>query len=331
MTKSIITKLLLLVLIIVTLYLLFDIYNNNTPDFENYNSTNSLNYSIQEYVEKAKYLSIEEENFLGAIEIYKKISNIEPNNPEYLIEMGWIYQYYGDYDKAKELFLKSIQLINQTNYTKKVYHGPYFGMTVTYIHENKTDLLPNMILKALDYERDDDEFYRFLGSEYLLKKNYHNAEEMFNLSLQVNPRYVQAYNMLSATYYLQGKYETAKKYSDISYSIDPNHYYTNHRIGLVYFQLGKLDQARKYLERYYELRKVPDLDSNGDFVLARIYYTKGKLNDSKKILNEIVKYYNESFYNFKDRTDIYYIEKLHYEDAKKLLVIINNQSNKTIS
>ena len=137
--------------------------------------------------------------------------------------------------------------------------------------------------------------YSYLGSTYLMKGDYKNAEEALKKAIEKDPTNYEPYGRLAKMYFIEGKYEPA----------------------------------------YENINKAIDLSSNDPLTrggygldLYNIYQEMGKHNESENILDTLknaLKDYEDAFrqnplsYSIALRLGITYIELKEYDKAERWL------------
>ncbi len=210
----------------------------------------------------------------NGVDITRRLLENEPDNKRYkrrilalYANIGNVHYYKGEYSKAIDNYIKSLNYSNQINYT------PGKANCLSNIGASYKDLLN--FGKALEYN------YKSLA-----------------LALQTKDDYLisQSLNNLGATYYSVPNYDSARYYftqSTKRFEKENNEYelinsYVN--MGDVYRHLGKFDTALVYYNKALNIStKLGSTDG-----LINVYYMLGELYDSTQQYHKSVAHLNKS-------------------------------------
>ncbi|MEW6557619.1 MAG: tetratricopeptide repeat protein [Elusimicrobiota bacterium] len=154
-------------------------------------------------------------DFNKAIEHINTALKMDPDYVDGQATLASIYQDFGYFDKALEIYQKTV---SEKKYT---YHkAPFFN----------------------------------LGVIYKIKKQYTNAIKNFNKAIELNPLSSISYSHLAEIYETQGDIIKAKNYFEKSADINPDDYIAFNSIGIIYIQKGMHNRALKYLKKALKLK-----------------------------------------------------------------------------
>jgi len=152
--------------------------------------------------------SIEEGNYLNAVDFYRKCVEINPENAGDFFIRGLAHSKLGNHKKAIEDFSKAIEM--NPDYTD-AYNARKLSYIIQSIKQdnNKEEADEEINCSQFVFENAED-FY--IAGVYCSKSDYHKkAIENFSKAIEMNPRYADAYNARAECY---------KKLSDTKHAID---------------------------------------------------------------------------------------------------------------
>jgi len=232
----------------------------------------------------------DDQNLLDkALEEYKKVIELDPQNFYAFYYSGAIYFEQGNYKEAVPLFLKA----NDNAYSDegKAYVGDYLGRSYYYLGEYAKSV--EFYKKYTDYFPDDPIGHINLGDAYYSSGNNDKALEHYKKYLQLDPQgdYVSdvqsvvssiqgGANLTTAmtaddyfdagwNYEQGGNYEKAKESYFKALDIDPDHIYAHNNLGVLYMNIDK-DYAKAAYHFLAALEVQPDY-SYPIYNLALIY------------------------------------------------------------
>lgn len=154
-----------------------------------------------------------------AIEAYKKVGSLLPNDPHINYVLGRIYSGFGYYDEAIQSFEAALAV--EQNYP-----------------EAEMEL-------GLAYRR-RGEYRQGADAEVMRNQDYEKAIEHLRRAVALRPNYDDALSTLGGLYRRKGEYEKALEYYESAYRADPTSSYALGNVASLSWYLGKLDKARKY-------------------------------------------------------------------------------------
>jgi tetratricopeptide (TPR) repeat protein len=154
-----------------------------------------------------------------AIEVYKKVGSLLPNDPQINYVLGRIYSGFGYYEDAIKSFEAS--LTAQPEYP-----------------EAEKEL-------GLAYRR-RGEYQKGSNAEAARNQDYEKAIVHLERAISLRPNYDDALSTLGGLYRRKGDYEKALVYYEGAYRADPTSAYAAGNVASLSWHLGKLDKARQY-------------------------------------------------------------------------------------
>ncbi|MEI7474768.1 MAG: tetratricopeptide repeat protein [bacterium] len=154
-------------------------------------------------------------NYNSALDYYKKILEVTPDNVIINGNVGCCYNLLNEYDKALEYLKKSLSL-NPNN-------------AITYINCGYSYKGKGLYKEAIEsYNKalaitQDDRAYSNLASVYISLGNYDAAIINCNKAIEINSKNISAYNNLGAAYSSKRQYKQAADCYKKALSIDPDY------------------------------------------------------------------------------------------------------------
>ena len=229
---------------------------------------------------KAQTLNLEEHR-KEALKVIQKALATYPDNPDYWMTQGQIYQRMGNEVAAIKSFLRAGQM--ESNPAEAVYYiGMSFFLLGNYYNEDKYYLRAAQHFKTtlkLDPHFDKAEF--MLGAINSIEFKLVQAKLDFQKALRMspkNPYYILHYGILLSRL---GDNAGALREMKLAEQLDPSY-------ALTYFNLGSLDaQMGNYKDAMAQLQTGIRLDpqyAQAYYTLGRVYYQLGLKSKSQETL-----------------------------------------------
>ncbi len=195
-----------------------------------------------------------------AIEAYKKVGDLLPNNPQINYLLGTIYSGLGYYEEAirsLEAALNAEQQYPEAEmelglaYRRRGDHKKDFGAQVGRNHDYEKAI--EHLLRAIELRPNYDDALSTLGGLYRRKGEHETALEYYEAAYRANP--ISSYalgNVASLLWYL-GMLDKARQYYILTELVATNHstttnvkvYWDYYDLALAQLALGKTDDAKK--------------------------------------------------------------------------------------
>lgn len=134
--------------------------------------------------------------------------------------------------------------------------------------------------KKIEDARNNDPQYQYnMGLFYLNEGVVDEAIKYLKRALELNPRYDLALYALGLSYSMNGNLEESVRYLQDCLKINPTLTDAHNALGAIYQEMGLLDQAEKEFRIAISDENYTAKD-NSYYNLARIYLTKGNLNEA---------------------------------------------------
>ena len=210
---------------------------------------------------------IKSENYLGAVEAFKRATQIDPSREEAYNALGTVYLTdLAQTAEAIEAFQTLIQLSPNDARAHQM-------LGIAYFRQNAYQKAIWALRRAIELEPTDLDNnyhpYYDLGMVYLKQNKFDDAIRLFEKAIQLNRDHIRAYYSLGTAYIRIGnvekgveqikKYEALKPYanrvSQLETSIQkaPKNPELWYQLGLVHLRYDKFELAIKSLEKSIEL------------------------------------------------------------------------------
>lgn len=207
-----------------------------------------------------------------ALSIYEKIYDAGIKDVGILSSLGALYKKSGDEAKAKSIRTEARELFPENQ-----------GILIDEINEmladEKQEEAIGLLKEAIANEPDKAEYHFVMGTAKDKMKDYAGAQAAYEMAIEKNPEYFDAYFNLGAIYYNQAA-DLTKQMQELS--IDANDEYDR-----LNKQSGDLfKQSLPFLEKAHSINKT---DINTLNALKEIYAKTGdfeKSNAMKELLNK---------------------------------------------
>ena len=200
------------------------------------------------YYARADYYS-NQENWLMALDDYKKSSELNPESSRVLFRIGYVYGMLEEYDLELSVYLQYVERFGPDS-------GAYNNMALIY-EQNLENYEKAMEYYDLSIELND--IYAYRNKAELLYRTLDRPKEaldLFNQAIEVEPENAINYSYRATFYYDQENWEMNLADSLKALELDPNNrdYYFD--VAYAYSQLNQNEQSlntyKQYLERFGE-------------------------------------------------------------------------------
>lgn len=217
------------------------------------------------------YIAYTEKKPAEAAEYFNKTILLNPDFPDPYYELALSQINLNKSDDALSTLDKARKKFPQT-YTLELCTGLAYGRKKDYKQAAEHYTAAEVIAKATDPSRLDDQFYFQLGATYERMGDYTQAERYFDKSLQLAPDSAEAQNYLG---YMWAEHDTkleqARELIEKAVKAEPKNAAYLDSLGWVLYKLHQPKQALDYLLKAVELTEEPDatlFDHLGDIYAA---------------------------------------------------------------
>ncbi|MBS6611256.1 tetratricopeptide repeat protein [Peptoniphilus lacydonensis] len=216
----------------------------------------------------------------------------------------------GNYKKAKETLLKSLNFAKEDNEKISV----YFEISDIYLREKNYDEAKKYFIKILDIKEIAGAYYGLAITNDFLGGNLIYSVENYKKAIEIDPNYDRAYYYLAHSYDKLGETELAIKYLKKTIEIDRFDFVSYNDLGSIYEAKNKDNLAEKFVKKSLEIK--PDY--------GRALYNMGVLAKKSKDNNLALEYYYKAIDKFQNpflflNMSAIYIEEKDYFSAINIL------------
>jgi tetratricopeptide (TPR) repeat protein len=165
-----------------------------------------------------------------------------------------------------------------------------FNKALSFHQTNNLDKAISEYKKILKLCEKNESLYFYLGTAYLQKKHYINAEKYLNMALSINKDNFHALSNLGILHKEKNDPKKAILFFNRSLNINPNFEHAYNNIGTCLYDLNEFDEALENYEKAINLNPNPEFYFNKAKALEKIGNKIEALEildemDSKKIIN----------------------------------------------
>ncbi|HOE08993.1 MAG TPA: tetratricopeptide repeat protein, partial [Treponemataceae bacterium] len=219
-------------------------------------------------------------DFSLAARLYKTLLKSEPDNVEYLSQLGSVYVREGNDEKALTAY-QSVISKDSGNFSALNSLGGIYRRLGRY--EDSIAVLETALATGVN----ENAVYYNMGHTYKLMGNYEDAADCFITVIDENPNDVLAYNHLGSIQAARGGHQKALQTYARALQLDRNHPILHYNSAKSYIALGKLKEAKTAYEN--ALRSHPGwieaMDDYAHLLIKMNLYTESQdiLLQAKKI------------------------------------------------
>jgi tetratricopeptide (TPR) repeat protein len=217
------------------------------------------------------YLSYTDKKPAQAAEYFSKTIVLNPDFPDPYYELALSQISLNKPDEALSTLDKARKKFAQ-NYTLELCTGLAYGRKKEYKEAAEHYTAAEVIAKATDPSRLDDQFYFQLGATYERMGDYTQAEQYFEKCLQLAPDSAEAQNYLGYMWAEHNlKLDKARELIERAVKAEPKNAAYLDSLGWVLFKLHQPKEALGYTLKAVELSEEPDatlFDHLGDIYTA---------------------------------------------------------------
>ena len=202
-------------------------------------------------------MAIKEENWEKAEEYLIKALEVEPENAEVMVQIGYhVHAKKREWTKMNALFDRAVN----TDPAAKMNNQPISKVISNY----------RSMLWADNYNKAIRSYEGFKQSND--KEELKASIDLFNQSLEIDPNETQTYSILASRYYELGDNESAIKMGRQAAKFMPNEYQSNMTLGQLLFITGNKEEGVQFVEKAVQ---IDPSNSDAIVVLATYYYESG--------------------------------------------------------
>lgn len=224
-------------------------------------------------VEKGKRIDIEKKQ--KYLEIGKKQIELTPNNPKPYYEVGTIYLSDKKYDKAIQLFEKSVKVIENSDKPEqheKTLVYVYYGLGKAYLQAEKYEDAIKCFEKVLVSNPKAHVLHFLLAQSYTMLNRFNEAVKEYRIAARLNPNDEEIHNNLANLYSRTGQFDNAVKEFKIAISLFPKNATIHRNLGATYLGMKKWAGAYEMFKKSVELN--PEFEKDLGEVIKKLEVLK---------------------------------------------------------
>ncbi len=182
-----------------------------------------LELNLLEETNKAKAFE-QEQKIQESIEIYKKLHQTYPENPDYLYNLGRLYYRLNNYQEAEKYLLKCIE-IDPEQYDARLY------LAYVYFNQKKYDKASKQLYVVIDNVPSYSDAYLLMGRIHQAKQQDQLAEQYLKKALSTRAPNEESWFYLGALYSKKSGYKKTLQAYEKAYDYNKDN--INARTGIV--------------------------------------------------------------------------------------------------
>jgi tetratricopeptide (TPR) repeat protein len=185
-------------------------------------------------------------NYLGAIDIYMDLLELDNTNTKALCDMGFCYEQLGDYRLAMKTFQRTIGLSSDCA-------DAWYGKGMIYFRQKKFNQSIDTLKKAINFQSENADYWFLLGEAYNCSHKLNKAIEAYTKASELNPQDLKTC-MASA----QAMYKKKRMSEAVFLLMSIYHYHSenptlNYRLAAYYGCEHNLSEAQRYFKKALSL------------------------------------------------------------------------------
>ena len=241
-----------------------------------------MNSVTKKEIDKIFLLAIEnykKGNDQKAIEQFKEIINLSPDNLNAYTNLGAIFFKNKKYDQSIEYYNRALKInpnhINSLN-----------NIGVAFKEIGNLEKALKYLENIIELDEKNLSALNNIGLIHINLKNFEKSKKYFQKVLKKDPNYVDALNNMGIVYKNEKKYENSIKYYKKAIEVNPKYLNSYYNLGCAYKDLKSYNEAIKYLNHTIEIFNNHE---GALHALGSIYEEQGKYNKSLDYYNQIIK------------------------------------------
>jgi Flp pilus assembly protein TadD len=215
-----------------------------------------------------------------ALEDYRRVQDLEPNNVDALLGMAKVYDKVDMPDKAVEAYNRAIDL-------DPGYYWPYDSQGIFFYRRGRYPEAADQFRKVIERAPGMFRPYSNLGATLMDLGKYDEAEQALTQSLKLR-KTAPALNNLGAIRAYQRRDSEAVEYFEEAVAMDPSDYVNVENLADCYRRLGRMQEARSAYRKAMNgaLEVLAENPSQG-YPRAFVAQCAARLGDTKRAEAEI--------------------------------------------
>jgi tetratricopeptide (TPR) repeat protein len=210
--------------------------------------------------------------------------------------LGIVYEKMKKFDKAKEAYLKSIEIEPKSL-------DAIYNLGLVYVELKEYSLAIESFKYILSIEKNDSNSYFNLGLIYFKKKDYFQAIDNFQKTVDINDEDLYAHFYMGNIFKELGDLDSAKSEFEKVIELSPNYSWAYFNLAVIYNEEGYADLAVENLQKTIEMNPY---DVEAYKILIRILLKQQNYGKADEVLASLLQ-------NCEETGDIDYLSAIVYE------------------
>jgi len=210
-------------------------YNDALKAFQ---KTVKLDQNNPEYLNNLGIIFEKQQNWYCAIKAYKNALNLRPNFVEAIYNIANVF-------KAQKKFEISITYYNKALRLKPNYIRAYNNLGTIFLEQGKVDKALNIFQKALAINYNHPTIFNNIGNALQKKGRIKDSIESYKQAIKLNPNFFQSYNNLGNSLKQQGDIFEAIEMYNKAILIEPSYVDAYNNLGICLQEQGLVDESIK--------------------------------------------------------------------------------------
>ncbi len=175
------------------------------------------------------------------VDLMEQAVKLEPNNPGYLYNLGWIYDQIGDKAKSTELYQRAIQ-------ASALSFEAMNNLALIYGEAGQPDRALPLLEKAIQTDPENEVAYFNMASYHVRRHDWRAALQNYDRVLQLNPMNVEASTEKGRIYLELGRTQSAVDSLNHALSLNAHSYDAYTLLSSAYEKMGKTKESEAAAE-----------------------------------------------------------------------------------
>jgi len=201
----------------------------------------SLDQNNPEYLNNLGVIFEKQHNWLCAINAYEQALSFRPNFVEALFNVANVLKNQKKYDSSVLYYQKALKV-------KPNYIQVYNNLGSVLLDQGKIDEAIDILQKAIIINANYPNIHNNLGNAFQKKGDLVSSIKHYQQAIKLDPNFFQSYNNLGNSLKQQGQFFQAIEMFNNALAIDPNYFDALNNLGVAYQEKGMFCKAIKAFE-----------------------------------------------------------------------------------
>jgi tetratricopeptide (TPR) repeat protein len=188
---------------------------------------------------------------------------LEPGNPTYLYNLGWMYAQIGETGKAADIYLRAIK-------ASPLSFEAMNNLALIYVDGGHAEQALPLLEQAMKTDPENEAVYANMADFDVRRHEIKKAQENFDRALQINPLNLTVLVERGRTYLAQGDTDTAIDNLSRALEVDPRDFDAYLLLSSAYEKMGHVKEAVAAVEEAHRIRpNAPEIKATLDRLNSR--------------------------------------------------------------